>query len=223
MIADHPAADGHSWSAPGNPEAAAAVLDALRRAGVEAGRGEPSLDHGAWVPLSLLFPTSSATDFPVSIVTLSLSSHMDAAEHWRLGEALAPLRSSGSGLFIVGSGGATHSQDAFRAGYFGRKPVEVPQPFSATFSSWLERAVTLPHGSSAASSAPAPAESVAAERRHALLVDAPSQPTWAECHPTPDHWLPLVVAAAAAGESHAEVAVSGFQHSLSVASFMFDD
>ena len=226
MIADHPTAAGRTWEASGDASGATAILEALKMAGVPVESGKPSLDHGAWVPLSLLFPDASG----ISLVTVSLAAHMDPAEHWRVGEALAPLRSAG--FLIIGSGGATHSQAAFREGYFGGRPAEgVPQQFSSAFNDWLVAALTSPGVVSigpgtvgvAASGTVLRDMEVSRQRRVSLLEGAPAHPTYAQCHPTPDHWLPLVVVAGAAGESAASVAVAGYQHSLSVLSLRFDD
>jgi 4,5-DOPA dioxygenase extradiol len=224
MMQDHPAATGRTWQTSGNSALALELVSALRGAGIPTESGEPLLDHGGWVPLSLLFPLGSEDPLcPIALVTLSLAADMDTAAHWRLGEVLAPFRSRD--VLIIGSGGATHSQDHFRAGYFGRQPVDEPLPFSSSFNDWLRDAVTevapTPvEVSPAGSSRPA---SRMLRRQRALLRDAPQQPTWPTCHPTLDHWLPLLVAAGAAGESRASVAIAGYQHSLSALSFLFDE
>lgn len=227
MFHDHPAAAGRSWSAPGNEKVASSLIDTLQRAGITAERGEPLLDHGAWVPLSLIFP-----DENVSVVTLSLAAHMDPLEHWRLGEALASVPRDA--VLIIGSGGATHSQTAFRAGYFGHRPIAEPLPFSSKFNDWLVRSIVEnPTGTPHAASEIAPPSfserpdsstkgALERQRRTALLVEAPKQETWAQCHPTLDHWLPLLITTAAAKGDRASVAVSGYQHSLSVLSLRFD-
>lgn len=82
------------------------------------------LDHGAWVPLLLMYPQH---DIPV--LQLSLQTPLGPAHHLKIGEALKSLREQG--VLIIGSGGATHNlREYFHPGRDNHKPYE-------DFAAWL--------------------------------------------------------------------------------------
>lgn len=91
------------YRAPGAPGLANQVLDLLSQAGWREGSTlERGLDHGAWIPLRFLFPRA---DIPV--LQLSIQSGRTPSYHYRLGQALSPLRERG--ILILGSGCLTHN------------------------------------------------------------------------------------------------------------------
>lgn len=111
------------------PEGAAEVADEAFRlladAGLEPVRSEsPQLDHGAWVPLSLVFP-----DADIPLVTVSIDPRRGADWHEAVGRALAPLRDRNA--LIVGSGSISHNlREVFAGRSADRKWVEE-------FTTWL--------------------------------------------------------------------------------------
>ena len=159
-----------SYPAPGAPGLAGRVSGLLMQARinclVDPLRG---LDHGAWVPLRLMFP---AADIPVA--QLSVSSRLSAAQHVAIGAALAPLREDG--VLILGSGSATHN-----LGDFGRAPYAAPpHDYVRAFDDWLVAAVEA--GDTAA-----------------LADWHKRAPQARRNHPTDEHFLPLFPPLGAAG------------------------
>ncbi len=120
------------YDAPGAPEVAAAVAEDLQRAGFAARLNDQrGLDHGAWVPLMLMYPNA---DIPV--FQLSIQPRLGATHHIALGQALSRFRETG---LILASGGMVHNLAAldWNSG---------PEPdWSADFSDWMDAALIGRH------------------------------------------------------------------------------
>ena len=116
------------YPAPGAPCLARRVRELLGEAGlactVSPVRG---LDHGAWVPLKLIYPEA---DVPVT--QLSVQPGLSTEHHLRLGRALAPLREEG--VLILATGSATHNLTKIGRG-------EVPPEWAREFDEWLFRKI----------------------------------------------------------------------------------
>ena len=176
----------------GSPELAARVRALLSGAGIPCGEEhDRGLDHGVFVPFKLIYP---AADVPM--VQLSLNRDRDAATHLAAGRALAPLRDEH--VLIVGSGMSYHN---LRELFVDRPDVNRA---AEDFDRWLNEAVTEPDAS----------------LRATKLAEWRRAPGARASHPTPEHLLPLMVAAGAAGGDpgrrtyHDHLmgkAVSGFQ------------
>lgn len=115
------------YRAPGSPDVARQVGDALRDAGVEHLLDQShGWDHGVFVPLKVIFP-----DADVPIVAMSLRHDLDPAHHLAVGRALRSLRDD---ILVIGSGSSFHN--------LPRWSLET----SRLFDSWL--AETLPEAGS---------------------------------------------------------------------------
>ena len=119
-------------------------------------------------------------DLPV--LQVSMPQRLDAGGAAALGRALAPLRERG--VVIVGSGSLTHNLWELQA------PHAPASRYAREFSAWA--AAQLAAGNLAS------------------LVDYRAQgPHAARAHPTEEHYLPLVVAAAAAAPGESATLVPG--------------
>ena len=160
------------YPAPGSPTIAERIADQLRAGGfdcnIDRRRG---LDHGAWVPLLLMYPQA---DIPV--LQLSVQPHLGPEHHLKVGRALAPLRDEG--VLIIGSGSFTHDLSEFR----GHDPDDPAPDWVNKFADWFDAALT--RGQTG--------ELIDYRRR---------APFATKNHPTDEHLLPLYAALGAAGKN----------------------
>ena len=159
------------YPAPGSPELADRTRQLLGASGfsvpVDDSRG---LDHGAWVPLLLMYPQA---DIPV--VQLSIQSALGPEHHVNLGRALTALRNED--VLVLGTGSFTHNLRTMSRGR-----IDAPEPlWSQEFSAWVHRALIE-----------ARTDDLVAYRRLA--------PHAAIAHPEEDHFMPLFVAFGAGGD-----------------------
>ena len=157
-----------AYPAPGAPDLASRVSKLLGGKGI-ATHVHPTrgLDHGAWVPLLLMYPDA---DIPVTQLTVQPA--LGAEHHFRLGEALRPLRDEG--VLILGSGGTTHNLYEF-----GRHRRDAPPPAWVTgFQEWLARTI----------------ESANTDE---FLHYRERGPDAVRNHPSEEHFLPIFLAAGA--------------------------
>ena len=117
------------YPAPGDAALGQRVLGLLQAAGIAAhADAQRPLDHGAWVPLMIMFPQAQ-----VPVVQVALPVGARPKEVYALGAALQSLRSQG--ILLVGSGSMTHNL----AEFFGGK--RAPAPYVLEFSRWVEAAI----------------------------------------------------------------------------------
>ncbi|MDD2743568.1 MAG: class III extradiol ring-cleavage dioxygenase [Rhodocyclaceae bacterium] len=161
------------YPATGCREAANEVVAAIKAAGLPVAEdAERGLDHGAWVPLRLMFPEAD-----VPVIPLSIQSRGGPQQAYALGQALAPL--AAKGFLVIASGNVTHNLRDYQqaAQNNGQTPAYVRQ-----FTDWL-------------------AERLVAHDTPALLDYRRQAPGAAQAHPSDEHLLPLFVALGAGGEA----------------------
>jgi 4,5-DOPA dioxygenase extradiol len=162
------------YDAPGAPGLAQAAAALLQAAGQTAGiDGCRGIDHGAWVPLKWMYPEAD-----VPVVQLSVQPQRGLAHHRHLGTALRPL--ADDGVLVVGSGHLTHNLQDWRASR--GQPLPPSLPYVAAFADWI-------------------AAALAANDRDAIDDYRRQAPEAARAHPTEEHFLPLPLAWAAAGDT----------------------
>lgn len=197
LMHDHPATALHHerYDAAGNPPLALELISHLNSAGLPAlGDAHRPLDHGAWLPLRHLRP---AADWFVVQVSLP-------GDDWKaavtLGRALASVRER---AIVLTSGGLIHDQGEFRRRYFARGSPDAPlEPAHQRFEQWALEALRSSDGV-------------------AKLLEARSHSDFHQAHPTPEHFVPLLVAAAAGDGDAASIPFTGVQHGLSTTAVQF--
>jgi 4,5-DOPA dioxygenase extradiol len=180
------------YPAKGDPLLARRVVELLG-AGVASPSLEWGLDHGTWSVLCHLRPLA---DCPV--VQLSIDASVPALRHVEIGRALRPLRDEG--VLIMGSGNIVHNLgDAFARMRSGQWATP---DWAAAFDEAVVGALEKNDTSGLA-----------------RLIESPAG---RQAHPTPEHYLPLLYAAGAAGDDPPSYPITGFDlGSLSMRSVVF--
>ena len=162
------------YPAPGDPELAGQVAQLLQDRGldctIDRSRG---LDHGAWVPLLLMYPEA---DIPV--LQLSVQPELGPEHHLAMGRALQGLR--GEGVLVIGSGSFTHNLAELRM-RGSNLSAPVP-PWVDAFAEWVN-------------------EALADGRIDDVLDYRRLAPFARNNHPSEEHFLPLFAALGAAGHN----------------------
>ncbi len=153
------------YPANGAPAIATKAADLLTHTGIhskmDAVRG---LDHGAWVPLMLMYPEA---DIPVAQV--SIQSRQSPQAHFAMGQALSALQAEN--VMLVASGSVTHNLHDF----FSPQRDALALHYVPAFADWL-------------------AEKIGQNDSAALFDYRNQNQYAVRAHPTEDHILPLFVA-----------------------------
>ena len=158
------------YEPPGSVEIAGRAAELLAKSGIDAPIDDArGLDHGAWVPLMLMYP-----DADIPVAQIATQPNLDPAHHYALGAALSELRDEG--VLIIGSGNLTHNLGEMRRD----QPEGAPNKRVAEFTDWVFDAVTE-------------------DRLDDLLDYRRRAPHAAHNHPSEEHFLPLYTALGAGG------------------------
>ena len=118
------------YPSPGAPELAAKVRALMPDSEPVADLPGRGLDHGAYVPLTVMYPEADIPVLQMSLPTL------DPARLLELGRRLRPLRDEG--VLIIGSGFTTHGLP-----YLPEMRPDLPAPtWSLDFDTWTAEALT---------------------------------------------------------------------------------
>lgn len=182
-----------TYPAPGAPEVADAVAKMMpdTEPVVRTNRG---LDHGAYVPLTVMYPDADVPVLQMSLPTLEPDRLLD------VGRRLQPLRDQN--VLVVGSGFTTHGLPFLTREHW-RSPDAPPPGWSVEFDHWAREAL-----------AAGDVETLAGFRDR-----APGMPY---AHPTIEHFAPMFVTLGAAGDPEAPPAqtIDGFWMGLAKRSFV---
>jgi 4,5-DOPA dioxygenase extradiol len=158
---------GLRYLAPGHPKLAREAARLLDRAGFAAQvASRRGLDHGAWVPLMVMFPQAD-----VPVVQLALVRGEGADYHLRVGMALRELVDEG--ILVLGCGAMTHNLCELDRS--GQRPNGHAPPWVTGFTDWF-------------------AARIEAGETEELVDYRALAPQAVRNHPTEEHILPLFVA-----------------------------
>lgn len=171
------------YPADGSPTLANKVVHLLNNSGITIQQENRGLDHGAWVPLKLMYPNA---DIPVTQLSIqsqpskNLNSqnlveqrlHTPSA-HFALGQAIGALQNDY--IMIICSGAITHNLRDF----FSTKIDVEALDYVAQFADWM-------------------GEKIALNDINSLLNYRTLSQFGQKAHPSEDHILPLFVALGAA-------------------------
>ncbi|WP_259780791.1 DODA-type extradiol aromatic ring-opening family dioxygenase [Aestuariispira ectoiniformans] len=152
------------------------------------------LDHGAWNVLMLMFP-----DADIPVAQLSVQPGLGFDHHWKLGEALRPLRDDG--VLIIASGTMTHNlRDLFGSlGQYDREPFDYAARFDRDIAALIKAG------------------------DWDGLREANRHPDYRRAHPSDEHFVPLLVAAGAGDGVSGRTIHNSFRGpAASMRSFAFD-
>jgi 4,5-DOPA dioxygenase extradiol len=183
------------YATQGHPEIANRMIETLNRNGIDA-VAEPNrgLDHGALIPLLLLFP-----EHRIPVIQIAQQYNLDPLYHQKIAETLRPFQEEN--ILFIGSGGLVHNR--YEIEKFGGLSIQ-PDKWAREFDDYVTAQLIDNQTISAMDAS----------------VAAYQHPLFAKAHPTSEHFLPLVFASAFGGKP--TKVYDAFQwKNLSMAAFKF--
>ncbi|KAE9395027.1 Extradiol aromatic ring-opening dioxygenase [Gymnopus androsaceus JB14] len=138
------------------------------------GRGYegPGLDHGVFIPFRLMF----GEEFDIPVVQVSIDASMTPESNWKLGQVVKSLREEN--VLILSGGLPIHNQRDFSS-----FDPSTAQPIYHSFHNAIIDALQVPDP----------------QDRKKALYDLTKHAGFRPCNPREEHFVPLYVAAGAAG------------------------
>jgi 4,5-DOPA dioxygenase extradiol len=172
------------------------IVDMLHAKNIEAVADDNRmLDHGALIPLLLLFPEA---DIPV--VQISQQYNLDPTFHKNVAQILAPLRNEN--VLFISSGGLVHNRNEIvkMSGH-----SIAPSDWAKSFDNYISEELLNKKDKALADN----------------IIDAYNHAYFSIAHPTSEHFLPIVFASAMA--DNATKIYAAFQwKNLSMSAFKFN-
>ena len=154
-----------TYPAPGNPALAQQIETMLSAAGFPAKLdAQQKFDHGAWIPLRVLYPQAD-----ISVLQVSIPWGLPLEKYIAMAEALRPLRDQG--VLLIASGNITHNLSDLD---FANKQAAVA-PWAKEFDAWVW-------------------DCLLRRDAEALINFQTIAPHAAHAHPSIDHFIPLFYA-----------------------------
>ena len=179
----------------GHPILANRIIEMLNNNGIKANESsQRGLDHGALIPLLLIYPNDK-----IPVVQVSLQNKLNPNYHQRIAEILSPLQNEN--VLFLGSGGLVHNRNSIQR--FSGHEIKADD-WAKEFDDFISAELAD-----------------TSEKNYTdKLIAAYNHEQFKQAHPTSEQYLPLVIASAFGGQP--EKIYEAFQwKNLSMSAFIF--
>ncbi len=185
-----------NYSAEGNPELANRMIAMLNENGIAAKANvSRNLDHGALIPLLLLFQEGN-----IPVIQISQQYNLDPNYHKKIAETLNPFRNEN--ILFIGSGGLVHNRNHIQK--FGGHEIG-PDDWAKEFDDFIEAEMA----------------DLSDTNYSQKTIAAYNHPQFLKSHPTSEHFLPMVFASAFGGKPNKIYAAFQWKN-LSMSAYLFN-